>query len=83
MVGMQYDLKVIKSSFSVEYRLMKTSGLTINPGNDGTHDITDETYEPGGENSLYPNEEDWIRPTNRDISPVFHSIVFTLKYYLY
>lgn len=82
MVGMQYDLKIIKSSFSVEYRLMKAGGINVNPGNDGLHDIN-EGMEPGNPDSLYPNEGDWIVPAEKNVSPTFHSIVFTLKYYLY
>ena len=83
MIGMQYDLKVVKSSFSVEYRFMKAQSLTVTPSNDGLHDIAGDSYLPGGVDSLYPNAGDWVEPTDKNITPVFHSIVFTLKYYLY
>ncbi len=82
MVGMQYDLKVVKSSFSVEYRLMKAGRVEVLPQNDGLHDIQDDKA-PGKPGSLFPNAEDWKKPESKTVSSIFHSIVFTFKYYLY
>ncbi|MDR0484909.1 MAG: hypothetical protein LBH40_06505 [Alphaproteobacteria bacterium] len=81
MVGLQYDLRIIKSSFSVEYRYMKGSSVRVEPSNDGLHDITNPSYEPGGTDSGFTT--DWQAPVGRDITPTFHSVIFAIKYYLY
>lgn len=82
MAGLQYDLKVVKSSFSMEYRLMKSDKMHVYPDNDGLYEIADGK-KPGEAESMYPNAEDWHKPEARRVSPIFHSVIFTYRYYLY
>ncbi|MDR2007997.1 MAG: outer membrane beta-barrel protein [Alphaproteobacteria bacterium] len=81
MVGMQYDLRIIKSSFSVEYRFVKASGVTVNPSNDGLNNILNDSIRPGGSDSTFP--ADWEAPTSKNVASVFHTVMFSVKYYLY
>lgn len=81
MIGIQYDLKIIRSSVGFEYRLMSVSNTEMVPENDGLHDIIDDGYKPGGPDSSFP--ADWTPPEKQNVSPIFHSIIFTFKYYLY
>ncbi|MCL2567032.1 MAG: outer membrane beta-barrel protein [Alphaproteobacteria bacterium] len=81
MVGLQYDLRIIKSSFSVEYRFMKASGVTVRPGNDGLSNIINDSFKPGEPDSSFTTE--WTEPVDKNVSSVFHSVIFSIKYYLY
>ncbi|UQY80715.1 hypothetical protein HAV_00926 [Candidatus Hepatincola sp. Av] len=78
MLGLKYDTKIIKSSFTLEYRLTSVAAVDMDPLNDGIHDITDPD-DCADTNSCHTT------PTthSRSAKSVYHSIMLGFKYYLY
>ena len=78
MLGLKYDTKIIKSSFTLEYRLTSVAAVDMDPLNDGSHDINPPC---DGDD---PNPACPVTPTHsRSAKSVYHSIMLGFKYYLY
>lgn len=80
ILGFQYDTKIIKSSFFIQYRVIKGGKITATPLNNGTDNIKepDSTGEGGVEIPA-----DYESPKPIDLGLLNHGITIGFKYYLY
>ncbi len=89
MFGVQHDMKVIRASVAAEYRLTTMGQVSLTPNNDGTKgadwmstcaNTKPDPKCPGKAESLVG--ADWKPATSKNVSGLFHSIFFSIKYYL-
>ncbi|XWO14115.1 hypothetical protein HPDP_00832 [Candidatus Hepatincola sp. Pdp] len=81
MLGLKYDTKIIKSSFTLEYRLTSVAAVDIDPLNNGIDGLNPDGCDTDPD-TCTPNP---TTPTthSRSAKSIYHSIMLGFKYYLY
>lgn len=78
MLGLKYDTKIIKSSFTLEYRLTSVAAVDMDPLNNGIDgNCANDDTDCGGDYHPDPTTH------SRSAKSVYHSIMLGFKYYLF